>query len=293
MVSTLTQTFPPLPLEELLCEISTFQEKPFVEKQALIRRLVDAHPILSLTWGPGHSYRRARRLHAGESLPSEVDGVIWRKDIPAKAGRANAAGFPVLYLADNAETAFSEVGISDDQVVLAEFEIQPNKTVQIAPIGEMRQIQRTGRGALSGGGSRAISDLLNACGVEEARSLLIADAFLYDCLMNPDDDYSVSSLVAMNIFGKLPDVSVIAYPSRRQTGALNFAVRVEGFWDRWGVSAVRCGRAVHLKYGYFRFHDVRHVVGITVSGSMRWDNNIVVPSLSNVLRPLWRPRVDA
>lgn len=244
-------------------------------------------------WGPGHRFRRARRLHSDESVPSEVDGVIWRKGIAAKAGRANATGFPVLYLADRAETAFSEVGISDDRVILAEFEIQANKTAKIAPIGEFVRIQRTGLGALSGDASRAISDLLNACSFEEAQSLLITDAFLSDCLMNPDDDYNVSSLVAMSIFEKLPAVSVIAYPSRRQTGALNFAVRVEGFWDRWGVSAVRCGRAVHLKYGYFRFHDVRHVVGITGSGSMRWDGDIALENSSNLLRPLWTPRVDA
>jgi hypothetical protein len=94
----------------------------------------------------------------------------------------------------------------------------------------------------------------------------------------------------MSIFDKFPAVSAVSYPSRRQLGAINFAVRVEQFWQSWGLGSVRRGRAIHLAQGYYRFAEVMHVDGVTIAGALRWRDepdereNVVVQ-----LGPLWRP----
>src|SRR6202008_2899399 len=129
-------------------------------KEALIRRIVQKHAIANLEWGPGWRYRRARRLDRGASVLT-ADELIWNKNGVAKLGRANAEGFQLIYMADRKDTALREARILDDAAVLAEFEIQPGRQVRIAPIGELIQIQRTGRGRLTGDASQAITKMIN------------------------------------------------------------------------------------------------------------------------------------
>lgn len=285
---TITRAHPPLPLGELTDLIKDFHGAATSRKQETIRRLVAAHPILNLKWGPEWRYRRARLLRDDE-VPETVDEVIWRKGVPASLGRANPAGFQVLYLADRVETALSEVRAVDQSAMIAEFVILPGRQIHLAPIGELARIQRTGRGYLSGSASSGINDLLNACDLDEAKSLLITDAFLFECLTNPDDDYELSSSVVMAIYDKNPAISAVAYASRRQLGAINFAVRIERFWEDWGLISVRRGRATHLALGYYRFDDIRHADGIMKSGRLVWNDEPQVEQSVALLDPPWTP----
>ena len=234
----------------------------------VIERLVAVHPTLNVKQGPGWAFRRCRTYADGE-MPLHVDDVIWRKDVSAKLGRANPAGYQVLYVADRRDTALVETHVTHAVASVAEFCIQPGKSVRVVPIGEMTQIIRTGRGFLSGDASKTISDCLNACPPAEARSLLITDAFLLHCLVG-HDDYDVSSHVAHSIFTKLPAVGAIAYPSRRQQGAINYAVRVDGFWDTWALRSVRYGTATHLAMGYYSMPVDIAVDGVFPDGRLHW-----------------------
>lgn len=284
---TITERFPPLPLDELLPAIASFPTSTLQEQHALIKRLVMVHPTLSLDWGPGHRYRRARRLNPSEARPTNVDGIIWRKGVPAAEGRANPYGFSVIYLADHPDTALTEVRAKDDVVVLSDFEILPGKSIRVAPIGELVRVQRTGRGFLSGNASSTLNDFVNACDQDGAKSLLITDSFLLGCLVDGKDNYEVSSYVAKCIFDKDPMISAVAYPSHVQMGAINFAVRTDDFWNQWGVRAVRCGHATHLAHGYYNYTQIQHVTGITVDGTLCWSDELVNENTLTPLEPLW------
>ncbi|MBK8524012.1 MAG: RES domain-containing protein [Betaproteobacteria bacterium] len=284
MKTTLTEVCPPLPLDELLAEIANFPSCSMTEKLHLVNRLVNLHPIVNFEWGPDGGFRRARLLGANEDLPSNVDGLIWRKNSPAALGRANPEGVHVFYLADRVETALSEVRACSDIAVLSEFEILPATSVRLAPIGEFTKLQRTGYGFLSGRISTALSSILNRCEPDAAKALLITDAFLLDCLSGPEDAYNVSSSVAMSIFDKLPAISAIVYPSYRQRDALCLAVRVSDFWSKWGISTVRCAHASHLSHGYYKLSETRRVTGITVRGMLQWDDRTSVEGSSILLR---------
>lgn len=268
MPPTFTEAHPPLPLDEITALIKAFPAMATAEKKSTIDRLVAIHPTMNLVWGPGWRYRRCRKLKAGE-LPETVDQLIWRKDAPATLGRANPAGFQVLYLGDRLDTALREARVENDPAVIAEFVIQDGHAVRIAPIGELAQIQRTGRGFLSGDASDAVSQMLNACSRDEARSLLITDAFLMDCMVG-HNEYEITSHVALAIFRKNPAISAVAYPSVRQIGAINFAVRVEKFWEDWALLSVRYGQAKHLAMGYYVMRDAKGVDGIAPDGRLHW-----------------------
>lgn len=267
---TITEAHPPLPLDEITSLISAFARVTLAEKQAVIRRLVQVHPTLSLACGSGWKYRRCRKF-SGNYVPTSVDELIWRKDAPAKLGRANPEGYQILYLADRRDTALFEARVESDVIAIAEFEIQAGKQTRVVPIGELSQAQRTGRGFLSGDASHALTRMLNSSSIDDATSLLITDAFLLDCLVG-HDDYNLSSFVALSIFEKNPVVRVIAYPSKRQRGAINFAVRVEDFWDAWALSSVSYGAARHLAFGYFKVANKMGVDVITDNGCLRWCN---------------------
>lgn len=285
---TITQAYPPLPLAELIPAISRFPSVPISEKHKLIQELVDIHPTVNFSWGPGWRFRRARCIKTEENIPTGVDDIIWRKDGPVPEQRANPMGFQVLYLADRVNTALCEVNADGHIAVIAEFEISPGRNIQVAPIGELSRIQRTGRGfLLPEKESSSLSKMLNACAPDDATSLLITDTFLFECLTNAEDDYSVSSYVAKCIFDKLPSVSTIAYPSRRLLGAINFAVRVNDFWNAWGVRSVRCGSATHLACGYYSYTNIRHVDGISENGCLHWCNEADADGSALLLEPLW------
>lgn len=289
---TLTERFPPLPLAETVDLIRGFEQSDLTRQHAIIRRFVEVHPILCYDWGRGWRYRRARTLEKGE-CPRNVSELIWRADVPAKLGRANPAGFRVLYLADRRDTALSEVRVTDGEVALTEFTVRPGCSLRLAPIGEMTQIQRSGRGFLAGDASSMINDMINACRPEECRSMLITDAFLLECLTNRDDDYALSSSVALAVFEKLPDVSAVAYPSRRQLGAMNFAVRVDRVWDSWGIVSVRRAHACHLAMGHYALGEVRHVTGIYADGELQWEETLDNdPDSAIQLGPAWWPGPD-
>ncbi len=289
MTRTVTEEFPPVPLDELAASIRDFPLLEVRDKQALIRRLVNRHPILCLQWGSGWRYRRARKLRVA-APPRTVEDLIWRKDGRATLGRANPAGFSVLYLADRPNTSFCEIRAIDDEVLLAEFEILSSRSIRVAPIGELECIQKSGRGYLTGDSSSCVTELLNACNHNDAMALLVTDSFLRECLLNGDDNYEISSSVAISIFDKLPSVSAIAYPSMRAFGAINFAVRADRFWDSWGISAVRCGRAIHVGQGYYQLKNTRDVVGITTDGQLEWSADMGTENSLCLLRPLWTPK---
>ncbi len=63
--------------------------------------------------------------------------------------------------------------MTNNHVLVGEFEILPSRSIRVSPIGEFAQINRTGRGRLSGENSKFISDVLNSCSLDEGKSLLI------------------------------------------------------------------------------------------------------------------------
>jgi hypothetical protein len=268
MPPTITEVFPPIPLNELVTLVDDFPSMTVFAKKAALDRVVAAHPITNLEWGSGWRYRRCRKLELG-NLPENISELIWRKDKPADLGRANPAGFQVMYLADRVDTALCEARVEDDLAVVAEFVIQNGRSIRVAPIGELALLQRSGRGFLSGDVGTVASEMLNACKPEEARALLISDAFLLDCMVG-HDEYEISSHLALAIFKKNPAISAIGYPSRRQFGAINFAVRVEDFWDNWAFSSARIGHATHLTMSYFDFQGARSVNEVFNDGRIRW-----------------------
>ncbi|CRM98895.1 RES domain protein [Pseudomonas sp. 34 E 7] len=287
-MKTITGAYPPLPLKYLLSRINEFEEASLSLKHTIISELIDVHPILSVDFSKGSVFRRARKIEERD-YPDSVQDLLWRQGGVASVGRANPEGYPILYVADRPETAFAETHIDGSFVLLSELQIREGCKCRIAPIGEMIRVQRSGRGFLSGHASSTINDMLNACSLNEAKSLLITDAFLFECLVKDDVPYSISSFVAKSVFEKNNQISAVAFPSVRQDGAINFAVKTEDFWKAWGVVGARRMYVRHLKCGFYETSLTEHVVEVTPQGKLIWERGAVEDDVAKHFVPVWHP----
>ena len=252
-MSKLTEIYPPLEIDELNEIWENFDSLAKAEQFDSIDKLVQTHPVLSVTMGSAKiKYWRARVVEKNHSI-NNVSQIIWRTGVPAKLGRANPENFPVLYLAARRETALAEVGCnSGDNAVLANFEIRHGKTIRVAPIGELSMISRSGVGRLIQNTEKCadLDSKINACPRDEAIRLMATDQILAEILLNRQDDYELSSKVAHAIFSKHHDIQAVAYPSVRHMGGMNFAVKTQDFWDYWNVFGVSRGITKRVGSGY-------------------------------------------
>lgn len=286
-LKTITEKFRPIGLSKIESLLTNFQRASLNERLQIIDELVATHAFLSVDWGDGWRFRRARKIE--DISTDKVEDFLWPPNALASAGRANTLGKPVMYLADGIETALKEIRLDAGEVLLAEFSIQSKKHSRVLPIGEMLLIARTGHGRLLKEHARPINNFINACAHEEAQSYLITDAFLNEVLSTDVTPYELSSHLCNAIFKKYPEVYAISYPSSQQIGATNFAVKTEGFWNSWGVASVSKFYAEHIAQGFYRISQRTNVTGIYKSGKLQWSEGQDNSRSTNLLNPLWTP----
>lgn len=284
----ITDAYPPMQIDELCKKIKAFSSMQIQEQSAFITELVSLHPILNIDW-EGGEFLRARAL-ATDGEISAVKDVIWPEYQAIKPGRMNVDGHPVVYLASSAETALRETRVEDSIVALARFQTLPETPIRTCPIGEMVQLLRTGRGRMiNEENAKSLLGMLNACPLEKARAMAIADTFLSEVLTTPGDNYRLTSLISQAIFRKNLNVDAILYPSQMQIAGVNVAVRRDRFWQKLGLAAVTQARAEHLAAGFFRLSNVRQVNGVYTSGKFQWAENHAADESHLLLEPLWQP----
>lgn len=288
MVGSIANAFPPIQIDVLCKNIKSFPSMTFQEQSALVTELVRIHPIVSIVW-EGAELVRVRALEPENEI-STVKDVVWPETKVVKPGRLDVDGHPVVYLATSKETALRETRVEDSLVALARFHALPETPIRTCPIGEMVLLLRTGSGRmLNEENAKKLVAMLNACPLEQARAIAIADTFLFEVLTTPGDDYRLTSLVSQAIFQKNAKIDAILYPSQVQTAGVNVAVRRDRFWKKMGLASVTEARAEHLATGFFRLSKIKHVEGVYSSGKFQWCESYSTAESHLLLDPLWRP----
>lgn len=287
-MKTITDQHPPLLLEYLVKKINSFSDSSLDAKHQFLTELIQAHAILSVNFSSTSVFRRARKIDVAY-YPESIQDFLWRTDGHAIVGRVNPDGFPVLYVADRAETAYREIGIDGDVALLVELQIREGLSCPVAPIGEIMLTQRGHGRFLKGKDAADFDAMLNACNPNHAKALLITDAFLFEQLTRDRVGYQISSYIAKSIFDKIPHLSAIAYPSVQHEGAVNFAIKTNHFWNSWSVVAARRQKVDHLACGYYETSQTEHVSGITCGGDLQWAKGEIDNLYSHRLSPAWIP----
>ncbi|PSL94848.1 RES family NAD+ phosphorylase [Pseudomonas sp. R9.37] len=285
---TLAEVHPPMDIDLLSDRIKSFSVMPHAEQAAFVKELISIHPIMSVNW-PGGVFNRVRALRSATYLNS-VSEVVWPENRPAAPGRISVDGHPVIYLASARETALSETRIIDGHVALARFDVIPGESMRVLPIGELMLILRRGFGTLiKDEAAKRLGDMVNRLPLDQGRSLVITNAFLYELVTSQGEDYRLSSLVSQEIFNKIPAIDAIMYPSRLQLAGINLAVRRDRFWNFFGLESITQARAEHLAAGYYRLSDISQVNGIHANGDLTWAVEHAKEESRLSLSPLWRP----
>ena len=193
----------------------------------VIAPLFKEYEILSLKLGRGSVFWRARL----------IENEIYRKlsdlDYPpsefARQGRLNDRGVPCFYIATRKETALTEVGATEGQLVqLAGFRIKNESPIRLAVIGEFANVQKNGYMHFAGQDPEmAITKILNTMPRQEALKKLYIDKFFASVLAAPDasaNGYMFSRALAQAIYSRV-GVEGIVFPSVKDNGGFNIAVQ--------------------------------------------------------------------
>jgi hypothetical protein len=274
-VISITEQYPPLDLDEIVGIVNDFDDYTIEKKIEAISKIVRKHPFLNfLTENDNRDFYRARVSKNG-SFPFSYTGFLWNHSAPAQRARLNVDGDTILYVANQANAAFSEIGAVDDLVILSILKVQTGKSVTFLPLGTLANIMRSNSAHLDFSEELVAQTRkkILACPVREMQSLLIADEFLYNCIMEKDDDYTISSKTANLIFEKYPAIEAIAYPSKKLRSATNFALKTNTFWEKWEIGSACSLNVKHLALGHFLHSNVRCVENIDNSGFISWERS--------------------
>lgn len=285
----ITEEYPPLELDEIVGIVNDFSNYTIDRKIEVISRIVSKHPFLNFpTENDDREFYRARVSRNG-SFPFSYTGLLWNHSAPAQRARLNVDGDAILYVANQANAAFSEVGVDDNLVIMSVLKVQTGKSVTFLPLGTLANIMRSNAAHLDYPEALVAETRkkILACPLREMQSLLIADEFLYNCVMEDDDEYTVSSKTANLIFNRFPAIDAITYPSKKLRSATNYALKTSNFWEKWKIEFACTLNVKHLALGHFLPSDCRCVESIDDSGFMSWERSY--PLHQNGLIPLnWK-----
>lgn len=192
-----------------------------------IDSMFNIYEILSVGLGRGNIFWRARA----------VDDTVWPKvsdlDYPraekARLGRLNDAGAPCFYVAKDIHTALNEIEASEGQLVqVAGFRVLTDEILRLIVVGEYANVQKKGYMDFSETDpDRTIQKMINQR--DKALSLLYIDKFLASVIgdINARESNYIHSRALGALFHSKVEADGIAFPSIRDPGGFNLAVRVE------------------------------------------------------------------
>ena len=271
----ITETYPPIPLQTLANMVNSFPTATRGEKKSIIDELVSRHAVIQYSIGSGSIFHRTRAISSEPSKMYAQD-ALWRKNYTPSKGRANSPDTSVMYASHDIETSLSEIyhhapwGDHHQEILVSGLKIIEGAEVRVIPIGEMGYLARTGFSFMFGE-MDVLRGMINACPLDDIRSLTITDDFLGHCF-SEDENYDISSYVAEKLFQKSPDSSAICYTSKRRPGGKNIAIRTSDFWNNWSIVSISKMRVEHLWRHFFKLRDITSMSSLTHENEIVWND---------------------
>lgn len=192
-----------------------------------ISPLLDFYKVISVGVGRGSIAWRARK--AGDSAWKNLFDLDYPPAKLARAGRLNDHGSSCFYISRSVETALSEIGASEgDLVQVAGFRVLKEQTLQLILIGEYSNVVKRGYVEFAGvdpGGT--LQKLVNSYSREDALTLIYIDRFFASVLADPnarESGYLFSRALGAALHSAIRSADGIAFPSVRDPGGYNYAV---------------------------------------------------------------------
>jgi hypothetical protein len=198
--------------------------------QRAVSPMLDFYEILSFGIGRSSTHWRARIIeYARYDLLEEIDYPP--PELVRRPGRLNDVGEPYFYVASTAETAVQEVLPNEGQLVqVAGFRIASGKILRLISLGEYQHVYKRGYTAFNGTDpENTIGKIVSKMSLDERQVHLLIDNFLAHVLSDKNArsmEYLHSRALRDMLFKKV-DADGITFPSVRDLGGVNFAVKPE------------------------------------------------------------------
>jgi hypothetical protein len=243
------------------------------------------YELLSVELGRGSIFWRARPVE--EKIYPSVADLKYPPKNAARLNRLNEKGVSCFYAAKNIETALAEIDAQEGQIIqVAGYRILPNSGLRLALIGEYAHVQKAGYISLSGTDpDRTISRLMNSKPIHEALRYLYIDKFFSNILTDENarnEGYLKSRTLGGIIYSKI-NVDGIAFPSVKDKGGFNVAIKPEGFEEKMhNASCLVIEIMRKRKFGVLEYRLIKSAQRIDDDGSFYWMPEDTPPGIMGV-----------
>jgi hypothetical protein len=238
--------------------------------------LFDHYKILSIDWGTGSIFWRARIVH--DTPFKNLVEMSYPPPHVAKVGRLNDAGSPCFYVAARKETAIAEIDAEEGHLVqLAGFRVHEGNPVRLALVGEFSNVQKVGYMHFAGTDpGMGISKALNSMPHHDALKMLYIDKFFAHVLADTDarkKNYLISRALTRAIYSRIKSDGIV-FPSVKDYGGFNIGIKPEPT-DRC-FNNVCCMIIRVLKkrrFGLLELEVVKSASSLDAESNFVWDNS--------------------
>lgn len=196
--------------------------------QRAVSPLLNEYEILSFGIGRSSTHWRARIIE--EQRFDLLDQIDYPPaHLVKKPGRLNNAGDPYFYVSSTTETAVAEVLPKEGQLVqVAGFRLVPNGMLQLICLGEYQNVYKRGYTAFNGTDpDGTLRKIIYQMTMEERQICLLIDNFLAHIISDREawNTSYLHSRALRDILYSHVEADGITFPSARDTGGVNFAVK--------------------------------------------------------------------
>ncbi|NUY03545.1 RES family NAD+ phosphorylase [Paraburkholderia sp. JPY169] len=238
--------------------------------------LFDHYKILSLNWGTGSIFWRARIVQ-GTPFKNLIE-MNYPPAHVARVGRLNDAGSPCFYVAARKETAIAEVDAEEGHLVqLAGFRVREGNPVRLALVGEFSNVQKVGYMHFGGTDpDMGITRLMNSMPPHDALKLIYIDKFFAHVLADTDANkrnYLMSRALTRAIYSK-GKADGIAFPSVKDRGGFNIGVKPDPTDKCFNNVCCMIVRVLKKRrFGVLQFEMEKSANSLDIESNFVWDDS--------------------
>ncbi|WP_081081683.1 RES family NAD+ phosphorylase [Burkholderia stagnalis] len=242
----------------------------------VVAPLFDHYKILSVDWGRGSIFWRARIVH--DTTFKDLAEMNYPPPHVARVGRLNDAGSPCFYVSARKETAIAEIDAEEGHLIqLAGFRVLDANPVRLVLIGEYSNVQKVGYMHFAGSDpGMAISKLINSMPQHDALRMVYIDKFFAHVLADTDaskKNYMMSRALTQVIYSKCKADGIV-FPSVKDRGGFNLGVKPapsDKCFHNVCCIVVRLGK--RRRFGLLEFDIVKSAKSLDSESNFVWDDS--------------------
>lgn len=239
----------------------------------VVEPLFEEYEILSLEFGRGSIFWRARLID--EEPYENISELIYPPPKCAKRGRLNDSGHPCFYVSARKETAISEIGAKEGQLVqIAGFRILSESPIRLMVIGEYSNVHKNGYMHFAGRDpDMTIARILNSLPRQEALKKIYIDKFFASVLADvnaSDNDYRFSRALAQTLSAR-NGAKGIVFPSVKDRGGFNIGVDAETSDKCFhNTNCIVAAVGKERRFGFLEFRVIKSAERLNDDGRFIW-----------------------